>query len=278
MTKTTGTERARGCIMFIVSRNFWINLGLIAAFVLACFFVTTVWLKNYTRHDQRLELPDYLGVNYATALEDAEAKSFKLVILDSIHVVGKEGNLIIQQNPPGGSMVKEDRTIYLTTTKQSADEIPVSLLPQLYGKNYLRKKRELYQSFALQCEVVEERFDPGEPGHILAVRYKGETIISSEGRKNSNTIEKGGALQFVVSKNTGGELEIPDLMCLTYAEARFLVLTSGLKLGEIVTDGNIEVLDSAWVSGQVPDPGEGTIEMGKVVRLSLSADKPLICN
>jgi len=260
-----------------MTRSFWKNLALIILFLIACALLTFTWLRRYTHHNQRLELPDYIGMDFEQATKNAKDNDFRIVILDSIHVVGKPGNVILQQNPSPGSMVKENRTVYVTTTKRSADKIAFSRIPILYGKNYNLKKRELLQSFEIQSEVVGEKYDSGEPGHILAVLYEGDTISDYRGRNNDALIDKGGKLSFIVSKNTGGELPIPDLVCLTYAEAKFLLANSGLNLGEVITDGIVGITDSAYVSGQVPDPGEGTILMGNEIKLSLSENKPVFC-
>jgi beta-lactam-binding protein with PASTA domain len=165
-----GGHTHNGFLRFVLSRAFWVNLLLIAIFFGICFGLTFIWLNSYTRHNQQLELPDYRGIFLDTASSDAEARTFRMHVLDSIYVVGKRGHEIIQQNPPPGSLVKENRTIYVTITKKSVDKVPVSRLPILYGKDYGRKKRELYQSYQIESEVVGRRFDPGEPDHILEVR------------------------------------------------------------------------------------------------------------
>ena len=260
-----------------MTRKFWINIALIGLFLFVTIAATFAWLKRYTKHNQRLELPDYIGMTYDEALEDADDHDFRIVILDSIHVVGREGNIILQQNPVPGAFVKENRTIYVTVTKRSADRIAMSRIPVLYGKKYSIKKRELLESFQIQSEVVGERFDPGEPGYILAVIYEGDTISDYRGRNNDVLIDKGGKLKFIISKDTGGQLPIPDLVCLTYAEARFLLSNSGLGVGEVITDGVTGIVDSAYVTGQVPDPAEGSITMGEKIKLSLSQNKPISC-
>jgi beta-lactam-binding protein with PASTA domain len=276
MSKQAGLSNS--VIRLFLDPRFWLNLALIGVFFIVCALFTFAWLKHYTRHDQKLELPDYTGWNLDEASSDATDENFRISTLDSMYVVGKPGNQILQQHPLPGSMVKENRTIYVTITKSNADQIPVDRLPILYGKNYERKKRELYQSFEIECKIVGRRFDPGEPGHILAVIYKGETISGRKGRKKDVLIEKGTTLDFIISERKGGELAIPDLICKTFAEARFIVENSGLTMGEIITDGNIGIVDSAYVTGQVPDPAEGRMHMGEVVKLSLAATKPIDCN
>lgn len=268
----------KGFLRFLLSRPFWANLLLIGVFLGICFGLTFLWLNSYTRHNQKLELPDYRGTLLDSATEDAARKTFRMHVLDSIYIVGKRGHEVIQQNPPPGSLVKENRTIYVTITKKSVDNVPFSRLPVLYGKDFGRKKRELYQSYQIESEVVGRRFDPGEPDHILEVRYNGKVISDKNGRNEDVLIDVGGTLQFVLSERKGGELSIPDLVCLTYAEAKFIIENSSLELGEIVTTGSITSVDSAYVTGQVPDPGEGVMYMGDKIRLSLSANKPFNCN
>jgi hypothetical protein len=90
-------------------------------------------------------------------------------------------------------------------------------------------------------------------------------------------IEKGGRLGFILSQRTGGRLPIPDLMCMTYAEAQFILENSGLAITEIIQTEQIVDLQNAYISGQVPDPAEGMIEQGSGMRISLTREKPLQC-
>jgi len=261
----------------IQNKRFLRHLGLVLLTFLVCVLITFGWLRHYTRHGQHLELPDYTGNILEDARKDAETRSFRMVVMDSIYIVGRRGHEIIRQNPLPFSQVKEKRTIYVTVTKQAADKIPLSRLPSLYGKTFERKKEELQQSFEIRSEIVGRKYDPGEPDHILAVIYQGDTIIDKQKRGGDVLIEKGGTLGFVLSQSTGGKLPIPDLICMTYAEARFLLENSGLDISEIIQEDQIVDLQGAYVSGQVPDPAEGTIEQGSTMKISLTKDKPLRC-
>lgn len=272
------SELSKSFIQLLLNPRFWLNLVFVGIFFVICGAITFAWLKNYTRHDQQLELPDYTGWKLEEAMRDATERSFRISTLDSIHVVGKPGNEILQQTPLAGALVKENRMIYVTITKGNADKISMSKLPILYGKNYGRKKRELYQSFEIECKIVGRRFDPGEPGHILAVIYQGQTISDRQGRNDDVLIEKGTTLDIIISERQGGKLKIPDLICKTFAEARFIIENSGLTLGEILTVGNVKIADSAYVTGQVPDPAEGLMLMGEEIKLSLTSKKPIDCN
>jgi beta-lactam-binding protein with PASTA domain len=263
---------------FVIQRKpFWRHVGLVIIVLGICVFFTMRWLKHYTRHGQHLELPDYTGELLEDARKDAKARSFRVEVVDSLHLVGRRGREIIRQDPPAFSMVKEKRTIYVTVTKNAAEMIPISRFPALYGNSYERKKQELESVFQVQCEILGRQYDSGEPDHILAVVYQGDTIIDRHKQQNDAMIEKGGRLGFILSQRTGGRLPIPDLICMTYAEAQFLLENSGLSITEIIQTEQIVDLQSAYISGQVPDPAEGMIEQGSGMRISLTREKPLQC-
>lgn len=272
------SDQQASFVAFIRSRTFWIHLGLIVLFFIVCITLTFLWLRYYTRHNQKLELPDYIGYNLQEAIDEAHDRSFRMEVIDSVHVVGKPGHEILQQHPPPMARVKENRTIYVTVTKMSPDKVSISRLPVLYGKNYHRKKKELLQGFEIQSRIIGTRYDPGEADQILAVVYMGDTIIDRRRQRDDVMLDKGSTLEFIISERTGGRLEIPDLVCKTLAEAKFLIGNSGLELGEVITDGTTSAdNEDAYVSGQVPDPAEGSMIMGQEIRLSLSAEKPLHC-
>src|SRR5689334_14026925 len=82
-----------------------------------------LWLKLYTHHGQALKMPDYTGFQYEEAIKDARHKKFRMSIQDSLHILGKPGGEIVKQNPDPGSLVKQNRMIYVTITKRNPDQI-----------------------------------------------------------------------------------------------------------------------------------------------------------
>jgi len=189
------------------------------------------WLKIYTNHGQELTLPNYIGEHIDASQEDAEKKSFSLIVNDSIHIVDKKGGEIIVQNPKGGTKVKENRKIYVTITKGIADTKDLSGLPVLYGRNYSRKQKEL-SYMSIFTKIKDYQYDSGEPDHILGVWYKGKKIINAQGKRKNVEIVVGDTLEFTLSKRAGAELNIPDLMCRSLAEAKMV-----LEVSELVLDG-----------------------------------------
>lgn len=217
-----------------------------------------------------------MDINEASSI--AEDASFEIIANDSVHYIGKSGGEIIDQNPKPSSMVKENRKVYVTITKFIADQIKVSGLPTLYGRAYDRKKKEL--SFMdLNCEIKGYKYDPGEPNHILEVYYKGDTIISRSGRKDNVSIEKGSTLQFLLSESSGGDMNLPDVVCMDFQTAAFLIENLRLSIGEIVEEGKIIDQSSSYVISQTPEYKVGAlIQIGDEIQITISQEKPTNCN
>ena len=235
------------------------------------------WLKSYTHHGQKLELPDFVGMDFDKAEEQGDDQTFELVISDSIHIVGRPGGEVVSQNPSAYAKVKENRKVYVTITKYNADVLKTGSLGVMYGQDYESKKNELTH-LNIESEIKGYEYDPGEPDHILEVWYEGRPIITGSGRKDEVEIKKGSTLQFVLSKRQGGLVEIPNLQCGTYGAAKFILESSNLKLGEVIDEGPIQDRNSAYVVLQEPAyvPGQ-MINMGETMVLTIAQAKSENC-
>lgn len=255
----------------------WRNLGLVALFLIGILLTVMLFLRWYTHHGQSLVLPDYTGQNITSAIKQARKNSFELKVVDSVFLVGKEGGIIIDQNPKADSKVKQKRKIYVTITKEAADKIPLGRLPVLYGKSYDRKQKELKQGFEINTKIVGRKYDSGAPDHILEVIYNGQTVVSSDVRKDDVLVEKGGTLEMILSKESGGSLSMPDLTCKSFDEAAFLLQTLNLIIGEQVSDGSVSNVDAAYIYDQEPAP-DGRVYTGDSIKIFLTQNKPDNCD
>lgn len=276
-SSTNMVDKVRDLLSRIFKNRIVKHLVLIAIFLLVMLGLVLLWLNIYTNHGQKLQMPDYVDMHINNAKEDAEDRSFEIIVNDSIHIVGQPGGIIKSQNPIAKSMVKENRKVYVTTTKYNADQITLGTLPTLYGNDFERKQKELaYQS--IYSKIKERKYDSGEPDHILEVWYKGKQIVNNVGRKNDVVINKGDTLEFVLSKNSGAEILIRDLRCKTLAEARFFLEENGLKLGSI-GGAIIENENMAYITEQSPEAnGLSTMTMGEYINVTIAEKKPSFCN
>lgn len=270
------SERVVDFFKFLFSLKFVRNLLYIVLFYVVVIFLVLQWLKFYTNHGQKIEMPNYVDMKIDEASEDAEDRSFQIMVNDSVHIVGREGGLIINQNPKPGAKVKENRKIYVDVTKYIADQIAIKSLPNLYGNDYERKKKELSYT-NIGCRVRSYKYDIGEPNHVLEVWYKGELVINNEGRKNNVMINKGDTLEFVLSKSEGAQILVPDLVCKNLSEAKYLLEANKLKLGIISGEmGSSEA--SSFITEQSPaSDGISTALMGSTINVWVAGEKPIDC-
>lgn len=253
------------------------NLILILLFLIVVFVAIKLGLRWYTHHGEKLTLPDFINQPLAQAIVTAEDRSFELVVTDSIFKVNQQGGIILDQNPIKDSKVKRGRKIYVTITKYKPEKVKISQIPELYGKDFERKKKELENAFDIQSEILGYEFDQGASNQILKVLYNQEEIINSEFRKGDVEIEKGSTLQFILSKNVGGAIMMPDLVCKTYNEAAFYVENLNLYIGEVVKDGLLEDEQGAFIYDQIPQAGDNILT-GDTIQLYLSSTKPFNCD
>ncbi len=249
-----------------------------ALFVIVIFGGIMLWLKFYTNHGQKLDLPTYEGMHISDAESDAEDKSFVVVVKDSTHRVGVPGGIILSQNPKGGSLVKENRKIYVDVAKYNADLIGLTDMRPMYGHEYENKKKELASLF-IESKIRRRRYDPGEPNHILEVWYEGKQIDGRNGRTQGVNIKVGSTLEFVLSGIDGGETNSIDYSCKTLREVKWIFDKSRLKIGNIEKRGVITDMDNAYIIDQIPPFEENkVIPFGSIVNLVIQQDKPIDCN
>ncbi len=261
----------------MTTKAFLKQLLYILLFVILVIALVNLWLRFYTNHGQKLVLPDYIGENYNEATKDAKKRSFRMSIDDSVHIVGKPGGIIITQNPNPESTVKENRKIYVTTTKYNPDKITVGSLPTLYGTFYESKCKDL-SYLNINCSIQGYKHDSGAKDHILEVYYNGKLISHKNGRDNTVEIEKGATLDFVLSKPDGKVLPLTDYRCMSLDQARFLIENEGLVIGTISGNGEIKDEGTAFIVDQSPRSKPGaTIVMGELLNFRIQQNKPASC-
>lgn len=260
---------------FIFSKVFVRQIGLIILFYIGIALILLLWLRFYTHHGQKIDVPDYRNKSFENAVLDAKKKKLELLIDDSIHVVGKRGGIVNSQNPKPGSKVKEDRKIYVIVTKYSPDKIKIEELPSLYGRSFDTKKKEL-ELIGLKSRIIGYRYDKADPNSILEVAYKGRTIINNVGNASGVQIDKGGTLDFIISKKSGGMTDLPDLRCMAVSQAIFLLESRNLTIGVVSKNGAIVNNPTGYIIGQTPSPS-GEIPMETSVDIQISDNLPPDC-
>lgn len=235
-------------------------------FVVLIFGVFT-WLRFYTHHGQKLELPDYLGENIEVATKDATDRSFEIIVNDSVHIVGKKGGLVQNQNPRGGALVKEDRKIYVTITKNQADLVDLSTM-RFFGEEFDQVRADL-KAKSVFTKIIDYKHDRLAENSVMEVWHNGDLVINRSKDPESFIVEKGSTLEFVVSTSEGGTYILEDLSRETLGNAKF-------KLSPY--DAVIEVINgddtnsAAIIISQTPPPGT-RVSYGSTIKVTVEKEE-----
>ncbi|MGK0387655.1 MAG: beta-lactam-binding protein with PASTA domain [Maribacter sp.] len=250
-------------------------LGMTLATLLAL-WMTFGLLKCYTRHNKTFEVPNFMEMKVANVKADGDSSRFNFEYSKSAYNRFGAKGVIISQDPPAQTRAKSGRTIYLTYTP---DQPPLREIPRnLYGLKLQYATSDINQSFV--HKVVKTVIDPSAPGTVIEVRYKGKVIESKKLNKKTMAMV-GDTIELVVSEEyNGGSTQVPDLVCLTYAEALFKLRNGhNLMLGSVTLDATVTDTTSAYIVGQYPFYASGEfIGIGSQIDLRLSQQKPPECD
>ncbi len=257
-------------LRFLLSRKFWNHLAILA--IISVLIVVSIFagLKIYTRHGKTLAVPDVRGLTIEEAEMVTRARRLRYQISDSVFFSHEARGTVVDQNPSPNTRVKENRTIFLTINAMSPERVSV---PDVRGVS-LRQARVVLESHGF--EVGQLIYVPDiAMNNVLYQQYQGEEIQPGE------LIVRGEPIDLVLGEGLSTRTTwVPDLIELTYEEARTRILESSLNLGATIYDTTIDSrADSvkAFVWRQRPEYSEDLqIQLGSIIDLWLTLDSTLL--
>jgi beta-lactam-binding protein with PASTA domain len=228
---------------FITNKSIWVNL--IAAITLAILliFLLLELLGWITKHGEYLTVPGLIGKDYKQSIVLLESKGFDVIIQDSIYNDTLSRGTIIKQLPDSNSTVKINRTVYLTVNRYIP---PMVIMPSLEGKSFgfalelLKRNHLLLGDTIMKADFMQ--------GTILEQNYKGYRIPPG------NKVQWGSRISLVIA---GGlmdqETMVPDLVGLTYGEAKAQLDLLGVNIAAVITEGLVTDTLSAFIYKQSPE-------------------------
>ncbi|MCD2422903.1 PASTA domain-containing protein [Niabella pedocola] len=255
---------------FITRRPLWVNIlaGIILA--LAVFSIVILSLGWLTHHNDAKTVPPLLGKTLAQAEKILADAGFDLVVQDSIFNDTLKPLQIVRQVPDEYEVVKSNRTVYLTINRA---EPPLVEMPNIVG--YSLGSAE----FALKnmgLKLGDTTFKPDfAKNTVLQQLYNGVAI--QPGAK----IRQGSRVDLVIGSGLGNAFLVPNLVGLTYAEAKALLDEKGIGMGSVITSGGVTDSAAAFVYRQNPErfDVEGnarSIRRGQIVDVWLSVERPVV--
>lgn len=253
---------------FITNRSFWLNLIIAVALAFAVFFVFFLLLDKITQHGEYIKVPEIKGKDIEEAKKTLESQGFQVEVQDSVYYDSLPRLSVVKQSPEPNQMVKINRTVYLTLNRAEA---PLVALPNFVGQTYRSVQLQL-NTLGLKIGDTSSRPDFAV-GSVLEQLYNGNTV------KPGTKIPMGSRISFVLG---GGiqqtEMIVPDLLGMTFGEAKVFLESNQLLLGAVVVDGAVGDSSGAFVIRQSPArrDEEGRpirIRGGQLMDLWISMDK-----
>jgi eukaryotic-like serine/threonine-protein kinase len=219
-----------------------------------------------TRHDKTLTIPAVTGKSFAEAKQILESKGFDVELQDSIYNDTAKPLSVLRQFPDAEALVKVNRTVYLTINKSVA---PLIEMPNLEGLSFRSAEIAMTQ-YGLKLEDTLYRADFAK-NSVLEQQNNGDRI------KAGTKIPQGSPITLVLGSGLGHEdFSVPDLVGLTYNDAKVLLESNGLNVGTVIP----AIDPNAFVGRQYPDHATpdgrvNRIRQGQSVDLWLQPDKPV---
>lgn len=101
------------------------TLLLILATAMILLSLALWWLNVYTRHGQAISVPDIERMSVQDAAVLLARQNLRCEIIDSIYHPDAIPGSIIDQTPPKGSLVKENRIVFVTINARSPRQVTI---------------------------------------------------------------------------------------------------------------------------------------------------------
>jgi len=218
-----------------------------------------VYLPNYTNHGETVTVPDLGGFHHQELEKYLNERDLVLKVTpDSGFQADIPPLQVLKQNPKPGAKVKQNRKIYVTL---NAANPPLVIMPNLVNTP-LKNAQEILANYGLVRGEIIYVPDIGR-NVVLEQKYRGRDI------KEGMEIAKGSQIDFVVGDGLGNQtLDIPNLLGMDEGEAEFLVVGSGLRMGN-VTYVPTDTVPKGIIVQQLPPPGVSA-KTGEVIDLWIS--------
>ena len=195
-----------------------------------------------TNHGAYLTVPSVLGKKTDEAVKFLESKGFEVVIKDSVYTDTAKNGIVLKQIPDPNSTVKINRTVLITVNRVTQ---PLIDMPALEGKS-LNFALEILKRSHLKLGDTIYRPD-FMSGSVLEQLYKGNKI------KSGSKLPWGSYVDLVIGSGLNQDpILVPELLGMTFEEAKSLLEGNGILLGAVVADPDVVDSAAAFIWKQSP--------------------------
>ena len=259
----------------ITRKPLWVNM--VFAFLLVVtlvflFFGSLNWITGFGKTQK---VPSVTGQNVQAAIKMLEASGLEVVIQDSVFIDTLAKQAVVRQIPDAESSVKTGRTIYLTINRSIPPQVE---MPNLTG--FSLKSAEMFL-LSLGLKMGNISYRPDIARNAVLEQLLGDRPIAP-----GTKIPTGTVINFVLGSGEGsGELEVPQLVGLTFEAAKLMLQGMNINIGAVVALNPITDSASSFIVKQSPAALSDSLDMsgfrlpnkmkaGQLMDLFLSSTPP----
>lgn len=205
----------------LFSKTFLINVAIAGVFAVIVVWGIFKFIDGYTLHGETVSVPSLEGLTISEVEEVLTEKKLRYAILDSIYISDADKGVVLEQDPFPNDLVKENRTIYITTSKIVPPKVS---MPSVAEETSLRLAIAKLESYGLK---VKTKYIPSECVNCV-IRQE----INGKEVKPNDKIEKGSVILLTIGRGTSNEKVLaPYLINLTKEEAENKLMGASLSIG-----------------------------------------------
>lgn len=175
----------RNFFNFLKSRTFLIQLGLALLAVIILVFLLLRWLNSTTNHGEFVEVPDFSKMSVMDMRKAVEEADLRYEVLDSANYNPNYPRFsIIEQDPPAGNKVKENRKIYFTVNPSGYKKVTVPNIIQVTQRN----ASSMLRAVGLDVQRVTYIDELGKD-MVYYIKYKGKLINTGDKLPKTSKVE-----------------------------------------------------------------------------------------
>lgn len=172
-------------VKFLVSKVFFKQILLAVVAVVVLCFIVLQWLKVATNHGDFETVPNLTGKSISVAQLELKENNLVMQIQDSANFNPNYPKFsVIEQEPPAGSKVKEDRKIYLTLNPSGYRKVQV---PDLKERTFRQAKPTL-EALGFKVGKITYENNIGKD-LVLKMTYKGKSIQPGDKLAKTSVID-----------------------------------------------------------------------------------------
>lgn len=170
---------------FLKSKVFLINVGLALVVLVFLSLLVLQWLKSSTNHGNFINVPDLSRMSVMDMRKVIEEAHLHYEVLDSANFNPEYPRFsIIEQNPPAGNRVKENRKIYVTVNPSGYKKVTIPQIIQVTQRN----ATSMLRAVGLDVERVTYIDQLGKD-MVYYIKHKGKAIKPGDKLPKTSKIE-----------------------------------------------------------------------------------------